>query len=125
MFRGVWDDATQDCEVSPVYEVSRLDLYEAAAMLPHWLEPSVAALVKFSGHSTVEVAPIQLHALVLATFASIIAPFGTPLDLPHLAPAAGCPVQGKSSTHVRPKLTGFISLKPLSRFVSVPIQTVP
>jgi hypothetical protein len=68
----------QDCEVSPVYEVQTLDLYEAAAMLPHWLEPSVAALVKFSGHSTMEVAPIQLHALVLATFASIIAPFGAP-----------------------------------------------
>ena len=68
--------ALQDCEVSPVYEVQTLDLYESAAMLPHWLEPSVAALVKFSGHSTVDVAPIQLHALVLATFASIIAPFG-------------------------------------------------
>ena len=63
----------QDCELSPTYQVSTYTKDELLGMLPEQLAPLVSPVFPWG---SVDLAPIQLHALVLSMFASIIAPFG-------------------------------------------------
>jgi phosphatidate cytidylyltransferase len=62
-----------DCELSPTYQVSTYTKDELLGMLPEQLAPLVSPVFPWG---SVDLAPIQLHALVLSMFASIIAPFG-------------------------------------------------
>lgn len=62
-----------DCEGSVVYQVTTYTKDDIMGLLPVPLVDVVAPIFPLA---TVDMAPIQLHALVLSMFASIIAPFG-------------------------------------------------
>mmetsp|Transcript_33988 Transcript_33988/g.64942 ORF Transcript_33988/g.64942 Transcript_33988/m.64942 type:complete len:444 (-) Transcript_33988:396-1727(-) len=62
-----------DCDVSSVYQTTVLQKEELMAYFPSSIAQYVAKVFIWQ---SVEVAPIQLHSLVLSMFASIIAPFG-------------------------------------------------
>eukprot|EP00128_Syssomonas_multiformis_P016920 Colp12_sorted_trinity150504_noHs@6412 len=63
---AILDPSSLHCERHPVFTLT-------AYALPKWILPIAARL---GLGATVNLYPIQLHALAMATFASIIAPFG-------------------------------------------------
>mmetsp|Transcript_19928 Transcript_19928/g.43606 ORF Transcript_19928/g.43606 Transcript_19928/m.43606 type:complete len:435 (-) Transcript_19928:184-1488(-) len=61
-----------DCEVSPVYQRATHTVQELLEPLPSSVSEFLLKILP----DTISLAPIQIHALALSMFASIIAPFG-------------------------------------------------